>query len=342
MKITVILCGFGKVGRALGRLLTERASVLKNDYNIEVTCPAVITSKGAAVAIEGLPLAELADFADSGQRPELHPEYGRLGFSVRDAVSEFPPGVLFESTLTNIETGEPGVTHFRLGIEYGWHIVSANKGPLVLYLPEFQESVKRAGVCLKYSGATAAALPTTDVGFFCLAGSTILKIEGIFTATTNLLLTRMAETGQSYTEALIEAQQLGLAETDPRLDVEGWDTANKIIILANTLMGCRLRLSDLKITGITRLDPNYVKSVKESGKAIKLLGVAEGIGDTVNAYVQPTVIDTAHPLFFATGTVKGVTFVTDTFGTITVIGGRPGPAGTAAAMLKDLINIYRH
>jgi len=340
-QITAIFCGFGKVGRALARLLDERAFLLKEKYNIELICPAVITSKGAAVLPEGLPLAELADLADKGQRPEEHPIYGRIGFGVKDTTVEFAPGVLFECTITDMTTGEPGVTHFMLGIQHGWHIVSANKGPLVHHFREFREAAKKAGVRLKYSGAAAAALPTADIGLTCLAGSTILKIEGILTTTTNLLLTRMAETGKSYSEALAEAQQMGLAETDPRLDVEGWDTANKIIILANTVMDCDLRLSDVPVSGITQLDPAYVQFVKENGKAIKLLGIAERKGKTVAASVQPVEVDNTHSLFGVYGASKGIVFTTDTLGTITVLGGKPGPAGTAASMLKDLINIYR-
>ncbi|KPK89446.1 homoserine dehydrogenase, partial [bacterium SM23_31] len=221
------------------------------------------------------------------------------------------------------------------------HIVSANKGPLVLRMQELKQAARAAGVSIKYSGATAAALPTTDVGLTCLAGADILKIEGIVTGTTNLILTRMAEQGIPYKEALKEAQKMGMAETDPTLDVEGWDTANKTVILANSLMDCNLKLSDVTVKGITNLDPAYVKKTKENGKEIKLLGVAEKINGNVRAYVRSTMIDSTHPLFGVNGTDKGITYTTDTMGIITVTGGRAGPVGTAAAMLKDLINIYR-
>ncbi|MCH8286878.1 homoserine dehydrogenase [candidate division KSB1 bacterium] len=341
MKVNCILAGFGNVGSALGRLLHERTNLLTQKYDIDLVCCAVIASKGAVISNVGLPLDVIVKFVESGNRLDTHPQFGQKGLTVLDALNKFEPGVLFESTLTNIKDGEPGLTHFNKAIENGWHIVTANKGPLVVKMAELKKAAKKAGTKIKVSGATAAALPTTDVGLTCLAGSTISKFEGIVTGTANFLLTRMAETGKPYDEALKEAQAKGMAETDPSLDVEGWDTANKTIILANSLMDCDLKLDDLSIEGITGLDPAYVKKTKDEGKEIKLLGVAENGKDGVKAYVKPVVVDSSHPLYGVNGTNKGINFTTDTMGEITVTGGRAGPVGTSAAMLKDLINIYR-
>ena len=134
---------------------------------------------------------------------------------------------------------------------------------------------------------------------------------------------------------------MGIAESDPSLDVEGWDTACKIIILANALMDSTISLSDMEIEGITGLDPELVQETQHNGQSIKLLGVAEKKGDAVRAFVKPTILDNIHPLYTVNGTEKGITFTTDTMGKITVTGGRAGPVGTSAALLKDLINIYR-
>ena len=341
MKISCIICGFGNVGTALADLLEERRDLLLQEYGIEIVCRAVIASKGAAVSADGLQLQKLADYVRKGNRLDSHPEFGRTGYTLQDAVASFEPGIIFEVTLTDIKSGEPGLSHFTSGIEHGWNIASANKGPLVLHMKELKKSAETAGVTIKFSAATAAALPTTDVGVTCLAGSTISKIEGILTGTTNLLLTRMAETGQSYHDTLIDAQKKGMTETDPSLDVEGWDTANKTLILANTLMGADLSLKDMEVEGITGLDPVFVRETCQKGNAIKLLGIAEKKGRSISAYVKPVIVDKDHPLFAVNGTEKGITFTTDTMGKITVTGGRAGPVGTSAALLKDLINIYR-
>ena len=341
MKLSCIICGFGNVGTALAVLLEERRDLLLHEYGIEIVCRAVIASKGAAVSADGLPLQELAGYVRGGNRLDSYSGFGRTEYVLQDAVSSFEPGIIFEVTPTDIKSGEPGLSHFKSGIEYGWNIASANKGPLVIHMKELKKSARKAGVKIKFSAATAAALPATDVGLTCLAGSSISKIEGIVTGTTNLLLTRMAETGQSYHDALIEAQEKGLAETDPGLDVEGWDTANKTLILANTLMDADLSLTDMEVEGITGLDPVYVRETHQKGKSIKLLGTAEKKGNSVSAFVRPVIVDKEHPLYAVNGTEKGITFSTDTMGKITVTGGRAGPVGTSAALLKDLINIYR-
>ncbi|MFC1554239.1 homoserine dehydrogenase [candidate division KSB1 bacterium] len=341
MDVNVVLCGFGNVGRALGRLIEDRRSHVYEKYDINFICNAVIASKGSVVSDKHLPLSEIADFVDNGGRLDTFPEFGRMGYDFRKAVNDLPVGAMFESTLTDIMTGGIGLEHFEIAIENNCNVISANKGPLVLKMPELMKAASEKGLKLKYSGATAAALPTTDVGLICFAGSTIQKIEGIFTATTNLLLTRMAETGQSYEEALKEAQELGVAETDPSLDVEGWDTANKTVILANSFFECELRLSDVKVEGITGLDPSFVKDAKDNGSEVKLLGVAEVIDDEIKAYVKPVSVEPDHPLFGINGTSKGIAFTSDTLGAITVTGGKAGPDGTAASMLKDFINIYR-
>lgn len=342
MKVSCILAGFGNVGKALARLVGERKDLLKKQYDIDLVCHGIVASKGAVISHAGLPLTEIADYVDGGSRLDAHPRFGREGLGVIDVIAQFGPGVLFETTLTNIETGEPGLSHFKFAIEKGWHVVTANKGPLVLQMKELMTAARESGVKIKVSGATAAALPTTDVGLTCLAGSVVSKFEGIVTGTTNLLLSTMAETGKPYTDALKKAQEMGMAETDPRLDLEGWDTANKTIILANLIFDSNLKLDDLEIEGITGLEPAYVKKTKENGKEIKLLGIAERKGEKVSAHVKPVEIDETHPLFGVNGTSKGITFTTDTMGVITVTGGRAGPVGTSAAMLKDLINIYRN
>ncbi len=341
MNVSCVICGLGYVGKALAQLLEERSALLEKQYGISLACPAIIASTGAAVSTEGLPLSKIAKYVQNGNRIDSHPNFGQAGYTLHDAVSSFEPGIVFEVTPTNIKTGEPGLSHFQQSIQQKWHIASANKGPLILGMQELKSAAHDAGVQIKVSGATAAALPTTDVGVTCLAGSTISRIEGIVTGTANLLLTQMAETGQSYHEVLKKAREMGISEPDPRLDVEGWDTACKIIILANELMDSTVSLSEMEIEGITGLDPKLVQETKQNGQSIKLLGVVEKKGDSVRAFVKPTTVDNTHPLYTVNGTEKGITFTTDTMGEITVTGGRAGPVGTSTALLKDLINIYR-
>jgi homoserine dehydrogenase len=218
------------------------------------------------------------------------------------------------------------------------HVVSLNKGPFVLAFWELSRRAAEKGVALKLSGATAAALPTVDIATYCLAGATISKILGILNGTSNYILTRM-EAGLTFAEALREAQDMGIAERDPSLDVGGWDTANKLLILTNVALGTNLRLEDIEVQGITDITPQDVRAAREAGHVIKLLGQAERDESGVRASVRPVTLPREHPLAAVTGTTKAVHFETDTMGSLTVIGGRSDPRAAAAAALKDIINL---
>jgi homoserine dehydrogenase len=193
---------------------------------------------------------------------------------------------------------------------------------------------------LKFSGATAAALPTLDVALYSLAGTEISRIEGILNGTTNHILTRIME-GANYEVALKEAQSKGIAETDPSLDVSGWDTASKILIISNAVLKTDFSLDDMKIQGIESIPSKLLDQGREKDKGLKLLGRLWSKGGEYQLEVVLTVIDNSHPLFGVDGTNKGIVFFTDTMNSITVIGGKSDPIGTGAALLKDIVNIYR-
>ena len=124
---------------------------------------------------------------------------------------------------------------------------------------------------LTASGAAAAALPTLDVGVRSLAGAEVLGIEGILNGTTNYILTKMEE-GVTYSQALAEAQARGIAEPEPTMDVDGWDTAAKLVIISNSVMGTGFRLDDVAVSGIRDLAPHLGPKAAEAGKALRLMG----------------------------------------------------------------------
>jgi homoserine dehydrogenase len=248
-------------------------------------------------------------------------------------------GVLVDCTPSDIGTGEPGLGYIRTALKAGWHVVTADKGPLAVDFKGLRNLARRHHVSLKYSAATAAALPTLDVAIYSLAGAEIQSIEGILNGTSNYVLTRMGE-GEGYAAALREAQDRGIAEPNPEHDVKGWDTAVKLLLIANSALGLDLTMPEIKVKGITRIGPELVKKAKRDGKAIKLIGRMTRSAGSWKAEVSPRIIDRLHPLFGVNGTNKGITFRTDTMGHITVTGGRSDPRGAAAALLKDIIHIY--
>ena len=116
------------------------------------------------------------------------------------------------------------------------------------------------------SAATAAALPTLDIGIFCLAGAQVMTIEGILNGTTNYILTRMHTEKCAYEIALKEAQQMGIAETNPKLDVDGWDSCNKLVLISNRVLGTDLSPKDVEVTGIAGVTIEDLEEAMGSGK----------------------------------------------------------------------------
>ncbi len=335
--ISLILVGYGHVGREFFELQLEKRTLIRKRYGLDIGVFAVVEVDGVVASKKFLDKTSLPPGPASGLKGN---PLWKQNYPLDALLRAREPGVLIECTPTNLSTGEPGLTHIRTGLDLGWHVAAANKGPLVVDFMGLHQKAKENHVALKFGGATAAALPTLDVGLYSLAGAEVISIEGVLNGTTNFILTRMAE-GRSYREALHDAQAVGIAERDPSLDVEGWDTAAKLLLISNTVMGSSFTLQDINVEGITDITIETVRAALGEGKALKLLGRANKKQGQFRAEVSPAVLAPDHPLFGVSGTEKGITFFTDTMGTVTVTGGKSDPRGAAAALLKDIVNIFR-
>lgn len=341
-RIKVIVCGFGRVGREFARLVHEKSERMRVAYGLEASIVGIGELNGSLHHACGLDAAKTADaFEREGGfagHPSLKAEWQGL-----DLVRSAQADVLIETTPTEVRTGEPAMSHIREALARGIHVVSANKGPFIRAYRELTGLAREKNAALKISAAAAAALPTIDVAETCLAGAEILEVEGVLNGTTNFILTRMRTNGRSYEEALAEAQTLGIAETDPTLDVEGFDTANKLALITNVCMGADLRPEDVERTGIAGMSLAEVQGASAAGKIMRLVGAARrDEAGRVSARVAPELLSPDHPLAGVEGAEKGITYTSDTMDRVTVVGGKSDPRGAAAALLKDLINIYRH
>jgi homoserine dehydrogenase len=337
--IRIIVCGFGNVGRAFTRLVARKQEDLKNRYGIAPQIEAVVDIGGAAVADRhGLPLDHLRELAENRQAIETMVSYGRPGISGAEILQSIPADVLVEATPTNLVDGEPARAHINAALKNGMDVITANKGPVVLFYKDLQQRMQSSGGRLFMSAATAAALPTLDVGKLCTAGARIQAVEGILNGTTNYILTRMGREGCDYATALQAAQDLGIAETDPTLDVEGFDTRNKIILIANQLFDQCLGIADVDTVGITGVRREDIEKAKTDGRVIKLIGSVRWENNRLCVKVAPEALEADHPLAGVHLSEKGISFDTDSMGRITVTGGHSSPTGAAAALLKDLIH----
>ena len=337
--VNLILAGFGHVGRAFFDLALEKAEVCRRVYGLDLRFRAVVKSRG--VFLTGRPLRPADILRDGVAWLDGNPAW-KAGLKFPEILAAAEPGCLVECTPSDLKTGEPGLGYMTRALDRRWNVVAASKGALVVAFKKLRWMASRGRLALKFSAATAAALPTLDIGLFSLAGAEIQDIQGILNGTSNYVLTRMEE-GKPYREALREAQVRGIAEPDPSLDVGGWDTAAKILLIANAALDLDYGLDDVAVEGLEGTTPRALKKARTEGRVLKLLGTCSraSAGGPWRLTVKPQALTAAHPLAGVSGTTKGITFRTDTMGAITVTGGGSSPRATGAALLKDIINIYR-
>ena len=339
-EIRYTLVGLGNIGRNLLDVLIHRQPQVEADYGLEFRLVGAADSSGAAIDPDGLDIVRVRDIKLSRQGVSSYPRVGCPGMNALRMVKAVRAEMLVDASPTNLEDGEPGLSCTRSALNAGQHIVTANKGPLVLAFQELTSLARKAGCRLLYSGTVAGGLPTVNLGVRDLAGSGVLRVEGIFNGTTNYILTRMENERIAYEEALRGAQQAGITEADPTLDVDGWDAANKLVIIANSVLRRPTTLADVTVEGIRGITSADLQRARADGKVIKLLAVAERRGGDYALSVKPALLDESHPLARTGMWDMGVVYTTDFMGVISAVIEEKGPVPTSAAVLRDMINVY--
>jgi homoserine dehydrogenase len=340
MKYKLAFIGFGTVGQGLAELLKEKASLLKQKYNLEYSAVAISDiKKGSVFQESGLDLNKILPLAKAEKSLEDYPS-GQKGWDSLKTIAESNADIIVEATYSNFETGEPALSHFRKALERGKNVITTNKGPIALAYPELMNLAQKKGAFLRFEGTVMSGTPTLSLATEALAGAEISSIEGILNGTTNYILTNM-EAGRSYDDVLKEAQELGYAEADPTADVEGWDALGKVVILANVLMGGNLKVSGCNRVGISNLSKKDIQQAKTEGKRWKLIASAQKTGAEVKAGVAPQKLSLEDPLAGISGVTNAIKFTTDTLGQVTMVGPGAGKKQTGFALLSDLLAIHR-
>ena len=330
------LIGFGGVGQAFVKLLVEKKKYIFEKYNLDLKVKYILKSDGGICKANGINLDEVLEFINKNKSIKEHILW-KDNLSIDEIIKNNDIDTLVELTSTNIENGEPGLTHIKSALETGINVVTGNKGPIILKYKELKEIADKNLVKFKVGCTTGGALPSINGGLYDVAGSEIQAIEGILNGTTNYILSKMSMEEVSYEEALAQAQKDGIAEANPSLDVLGYDTACKIVILANVLMDANIKLEDIEVQGITGIKLETIKRARKENKKIKLIGRVYIEDNMVKAYVRPIKIKEDHPLYFVDYKNKGVFFKTDSLGDISIIGGASGTRNAAASILRDLV-----
>jgi len=332
------MMGFGNVGRAVAELLLRRGADVERDHSVAVSFVLVADRSGVAVDPNGLDLQRLLDVKARDGGVAAYPGGGRPGVSPLDALREIDADLLLEASPTSVRTGEPGLSYIRAALGRSLHVVNANKGPLVVAYRELTDLARARGVELRNAATIGAPTPTLEMARYALHGARVEAIEAIPNGTTNYILTLM-EQGRSRDDGIAAAQDAGIAETDPTLDVDGWDSAAKILILANSLMGADVRLDDISVEGIGAVTTGELVQMRAQGLALKLLARASGGPDGLELSVAPTPLPLDHPLARLRDTAMGVVLRTDVIGDLIISVEGDSPLGTAQAMLRDIVNI---
>ena len=344
--VRLALIGLGNVGRSFLDLMVTKAALLRERYDLKLVLTGAADSSGAVMDGSGIdPIALREHKARRGTAATF--VRGVPGMSALKLAAQAPADLLLEASAVNLQIGQPGLDCVRRAIRRGLPVVLANKGPLVHAFGELEAAAQAAGVGLAYSATVCGALPVVNIGRRDLAGCAIRSVRGIFNSTSNSILAAMAQ-GGSYEQALKQAQLDGIAEADPTLDVEGWDTANKLVIITNSILRQPATLADVTpVTGITGITAGDIRAAAAQGQVIKLVARAEGdlsglgnlTGLRYKLSVQPEWLPASDFLAGVTGWEMGIVFDTDIMGLQQFKVDERGPIPTAAAMLRDVITL---
>ncbi len=339
-RIRLILIGVGNLGRRFCALLLEKGTLLRVRYDLEFTLVGAADSRGAACDPRGLDLADIVRVKESGgsvadcasRRPGLD------ALALLDAVSA---DALLEASPVNLAQGaEPGLSCIRAALRRGMHVVTPNKGPLVLAYHELYTLAREHGVLLRFDGAVAGGLPAVNLGARDLRGAVVERLEAVPNLVTGYVMDLLAE-GVPWDDALARAYAEGVLEGDGAWDLEGWDAAAKLVILANAVMDYPATLDMVARTGIVGLDIHKLSAAHARGEHYRVVASALRQPDGTYALsAAPRPLPADHPFGRLGRKEMAVRYTTDIYGTITAIIEEPDPIPSSATMLRDLLDIY--
>ena len=271
-QIYLAITGLGNVGRRLLELIESKRETLTRHLNLEIIVSGVCDSSGAIIHSNGLDIHQILEAKKQNQGISTL-SGATPGIAPPEFVNAMDADMLVELTLTNLKNGEPGLSAIQNALQKSMHVVTANKGPLVVAYPRLAELAKSHGAKLLHSAAVTGGLPTLNIGSRDLCAASIERVEGILNGTTNYILTKMSE-GESYADALKYAQKVGMAEADPSLDVDGWDAACKLVIIANAVLRRPTTLKDVSVEGISDVTLQQLQQVSSRNQVMKLVALA--------------------------------------------------------------------
>ena len=311
------------------RLLIAKETELRRRYDVRWRLTGVATRRAGWVADpDGLnPIAIL-----NGHWP---PSQAQAPRHVREWLEKTRVDVFIETSSLDVQTGQPAIDHLKAALDLGAHAITANKGPIVHAFHDLTALAREKNRKFLYEATVMDGVPIFSMFPLGLPAVELRSFAGVLNSTTNVVLTEI-EKGRSFEEAVKRAQAMGVAETDPAADLDGWDAAVKVVVLATVLMGVPVKLEQVQRTGIRELSEEKIRSVRAAGMRYKLVCRAERRGDGVDCRVQPELLLASDPLGNLEGTSSAIRFDLDVFG-LSLVEHHPGIEATGYGLLADFL-----
>jgi len=321
--------GFGNVGRALARLFVSKSTELRDKYDIQWEITGVATRRmGWRASDTAIDVATL--LSGDNNTPAVH--------DINEWLARAKPDVVFETTSLNPETGQPSIEYLKKSLQAGAHAITANKAPIVYAYDELNEIAIAHGKRFLFESTVLDSAPVFSLFRETLPAVKVRAFSGAFNSTTNVIIETM-EAGRSFDEGVKTAQELGVAETDPTHDVEGWDSIMKVCAIARVILRVPLLPPNVRREGIRGLDPATLQAARVEGKPYKLISRATVNADgSVTATVRPEQVAASDPLGGVRGTSLAIHFELDTIPGLTIVSHRPNLQSTAYGLLADFVN----
>jgi homoserine dehydrogenase len=336
--------GFGNVGRALARLFFNKSTELRDRYGIEWRITGIATRRlGWLTNVDGFDReALLSSNFDQGA---IHGRDARATSAVASDFEEWlqrsQPAAVLETTSLNVETGQPAIDYLSAALRAGAHAITANKGTVVHGYEALSSLAREAGKRYLFESTVMDSAPVFSLFRECLPAANLRGFAGVFNSTTNVILEAM-ETGRTFEEGVQAARELGVTETDPSHDVDGWDSTVKVCALSTVLLKKPLKPGAVSREGIRGLDPKTLQRARADGRPFKLVSRARVEADgTVTATVRPEQLNSTDPLASVRGTSLAAHFELDMMPGLTVMSHRPNLQSTAYGLLADFINAVK-
>ncbi len=340
MEYNLALIGFGNVGQGLAEILAAKAPLLREKFDANIRIVAICDLyKGSIADPAGFDPQSLLDHVNEHGDLKEFPAPDK-GWDAGETIELSDANVLVELSFTDLETGEPALSHMIQALESGMNISTTNKGPAALHFPKLLSLSKARGGQIGVEGTVMSGTPALAVGMKLLAAAGVTRIQGILNGTTNYILGEM-ENGADYADALKDAQDKGYAEADPAGDVDGHDAAAKVVILANLVMGQSMTMRDVSCEGISGVTAEQIQSAQAENQRWKLIGTLENVDGRLDGSVRPVKLDATHPLYGISGATNAITYSTDLLGDITLIGPGAGRMETGYAIIGDILSFTR-